>query len=245
MGRALASVCGPPKAFIVKTARCPRPLKYQKHLAVHKASLGRGRGGQGGRALKPAAFCAMTRPMCQSTLILGGAKSGKTALAQGLAQSLAASPAGRLVYIATAQAGDQEMSMRISRHQAQRGPRWSTLEEPLDLIGALGLADAPGAVLLVDCLTLWLSNLMTLAVLDQETVAARGQELARALPGLKARVILVANEVGLGIVPDNPLARAFRDQAGRLNQRLAAVCQNVVLVAAGLPLALKGSCPSL
>jgi adenosylcobinamide kinase/adenosylcobinamide-phosphate guanylyltransferase len=180
--------------------------------------------------------------MRANTLILGGAKSGKTALALDLAQSEAGH--GPLVYIATAQARDGEMFERIRRHQAQRGPRWSTLEEPLDLVGALGRADAAGAVLLVDCLTLWLSNLMTQAELEPQAVEARGQELCQALPGLRARVILVANEVGLGIVPDNALARAFRDAAGQLNQRLAVVCPNVILVAAGLPLALKGGLSS-
>jgi len=181
--------------------------------------------------------------MSESTLILGGAKSGKTALALSLAQALATGPGDRLVYIATAQARDQEMSLRISRHQAQRGPRWSTLEEPLDLVGALGRADHQAAVLLVDCLTLWVSNMMTWAGLDQDAVEARGDELCRAVAASQARVILVANEVGLGIVPDNALARAFRDSAGRLNQNLALICPNVVLVAAGLPLALKGALP--
>ncbi len=180
--------------------------------------------------------------MCASTLILGGAKSGKTALALDLAHK--ATGADRLVYIATAQAHDDEMRQRIRHHQGERGPRWSTLEEPLDLTGALAQADGPRAVLLVDCLTLWLSNLMTQAGLEAGAVRARGQELCLALPGLKARVILVANEVGLGIVPDNALARAFRDCAGQLNQALAKVCHNVILVAAGLPLALKGALPS-
>lgn len=180
--------------------------------------------------------------MRASTLILGGAKSGKTALALQLAQSLAAE-GDRLVYIATAQALDGEMRGRIRRHQAERGPRWSTLEEPLDLAGALARAGGQGAVLLVDCLTLWLSNLMTCAGLEAAAAQARADELCRAVAASQARMILVANEVGLGIVPDNALARAFRDQAGRLNQNLAQVCPNVVLVAAGLPLALKGALP--
>ncbi len=178
--------------------------------------------------------------MSQLTLMLGGAKSGKSGLAQSLAEGLAQGQAGRLVYIATAQARDQEMDQRIARHQAARGPLWATLEEPLDLCGALARADGPGAVLLVDCLTLWLSNLMTQAGLAGDGLDQRGQDLCALLPGLKSNVILVANEVGLGIVPDNALARAFRDAAGLLHQRLAQVCQRVVLVAAGLPLALKG-----
>lgn len=178
--------------------------------------------------------------MPEHTLIIGGAKSGKTALALELAQK-AAGPTGRLVYVATAQAHDQEMGQRIRRHQAERGPRWSTLEEPLNLVGALGHAQSPGAVLLVDCLTLWLSNLLTQEGMEPAQVEARGQELCQFLPSLHCTVILVGNEVGLGIVPDNALARAFRDLAGQLNQRLAQVCPRVVLAAAGLPLALKGS----
>lgn len=175
-------------------------------------------------------------PAPHSVLILGGAKSGKSSQAQALAEGWG----GRLIYLATAQAHDQEMVRRIARHQADRGPAWSTLEEPLDLSAALRQADAPGTVFLVDCLTLWLSNLVLAAELDDDQVAARGEELARLLPGLEARVILVANEVGLGIVPDNALARRWRDLAGSLNQRLARACDAVLLITAGLPLALKG-----
>ncbi|MCB2227414.1 MAG: bifunctional adenosylcobinamide kinase/adenosylcobinamide-phosphate guanylyltransferase [Desulfarculaceae bacterium] len=174
-------------------------------------------------------------------LILGGAKSGKSSTAQRLAESWG----GRLVYVATAQAGDAEMTARIARHQAERGEAWSTLEEPLALEEALRRADGPDAVLLVDCLTLWLSNLVLGANLSDTAVAERGEALAGMLPELKARVILVANEVGLGIVPENALARRWRDLAGGLNQRMASACDTVVLVAAGLPLALKGSLPNL
>ena len=170
------------------------------------------------------------------TLILGGAKSGKSALAQRLAEAAG----GRLVYLATAQARDPEMAARIARHQAQRGPAWSTREEPLELVRALGELDRPQQVVLVDCLTLWLSNLLTLAGLEDSEIQARSRELAALIPKLQCRVILVANEVGLGIVPDNPLARRFRDLAGGLHQSLAAVCPRVILVAAGLPLVLKG-----
>ena len=174
--------------------------------------------------------------MPQHTLIIGGAKSGKSALALELARK----QGGRLVFIATAQAHDQEMARRIARHQAERGPEWTTREEPLELEAALRETDAPGAVLLVDCLTLWLSNLLTGAGLEPEQVAQRGRGLARLLPGLQARVILVGNEVGLGIVPQHPLARSFRDLSGGLHQELARICQRVVLCAAGLPLVLKG-----
>jgi len=174
--------------------------------------------------------------MSKHALILGGAKSGKSRLALALAEEAG----GRRVFLATAQAGDGEMRERIRRHQAERGPQWSTLEEPLDLAGALKGADAAGVVMVVDCLTLWLSNLMTVAQLADQEIEDKCRELAQLLPGLQAQVILVANEVGLGIVPDNALARAYRDLAGSLNQRLAQVCGRVILVAAGLPLALKG-----
>ena len=174
------------------------------------------------------------------TLILGGAKSGKSALAQRLAEAAG----GHLVYLATAQARDPEMAARIARHQVQRGPAWTTREEPLELARALKELDRPRQVILVDCLTLWLSNLLTLAGLEDSAVEARARKLAALIPGLQCRLILVANEVGLGIVPDNPLARRFRDLAGSLHQSLAAVCDQVILVAAGLPLVLKGPPPS-
>ncbi|BEQ15684.1 bifunctional adenosylcobinamide kinase/adenosylcobinamide-phosphate guanylyltransferase [Desulfoferula mesophila] len=175
-------------------------------------------------------------PAPHSVLILGGAKSGKSSYAQALAESWG----GRLVYVATAQAHDAEMTRRIARHQADRGEAWSTLEEPLALEAALEEADGPGAVFLVDCLTLWLSNLVLAAELDDDQVVERGEALARLLPSLEARIILVANEVGLGIVPENALARRWRDLAGSLNQRLARACDAVLLITAGLPLALKG-----
>ncbi|MCB2193830.1 MAG: bifunctional adenosylcobinamide kinase/adenosylcobinamide-phosphate guanylyltransferase [Deltaproteobacteria bacterium] len=175
-------------------------------------------------------------PATHSVLILGGAKSGKSSYAQALAEGWG----GRLVYVATAQAHDQEMTKRIARHQADRGDAWSTLEEPLGLEAALKDADGPDTVFLVDCLTLWLSNLVLGAELDDEQVSARGEALTGLLPSLEARIILVANEVGLGIVPENALARRWRDLAGSLNQRLARACDAVLLITAGLPLALKG-----
>lgn len=164
-------------------------------------------------------------------LVLGGARSGKSRYAQSRAESLA----GDLVYVATAQALDAEMADRIDRHRADRGPRWSTLDVPLDLPTALLAHAAPGRVLLVDCLTLWTSNLMFAERdLDTETEA-----LASAVVQARGPVILVANEVGLGIVPDNALARRFRDAAGRLNQAIAVAADEVQFVAAGLPLRLK------
>ena len=163
------------------------------------------------------------------TLILGGARSGKTAHALRAAEA-----SGRgLVMIATAEALDAEMADRIARHRAERGPRWRTLEAPLDLAGALGQVDASETAV-VDCLTLWVSNLMH-AEQDLERAADR---LIAALTGREA--LLVSNEVGLGIVPDNALARRFRDAAGRLNQQVAAAADRVVFIAAGLPLVLKG-----
>ncbi len=172
--------------------------------------------------------------MAEHSLILGGAKSGKSDFAQALAERTA----GRRVYIATAEARDQEMAERIRRHQQARDATWTTVEEPLALEEALRKRAAPDAAVLVDCLTLWLSNLLGAGLAPAE-IEARGRALAGMLTGLAGPVILVANEVGMGIVPDNALARSFRDLAGGLNRTLAAACQRVVLVAAGLPLHLK------
>lgn len=167
----------------------------------------------------------------QVTLVLGGARSGKSRHAQALAE---AGP-GALVFVATAQAFDDEMRDRIARHRADRDARWRTLEAPLALAEAIAGAAGPGTTLLVDCLTLWASNLL-LADEDAERALA-GLEAALAAAG--GRVILVSNEVGWGIVPDNALARRFRDLAGLVNQRVAAVADKVDLVVAGLPLKLK------
>ena len=166
------------------------------------------------------------------TLVLGGARSGKSRYAEGIAL---ARPAPRY-YLATAEAGDDEMSDRIAEHRRRRGDAWITLEEPLDLSGTLARTAAdPQATLLVDCLTLWLANLMG-AERDIETATTA---LIAACDAVRGEVVLVSNEVGLGIVPDNALARAFRDHAGRLNQAVAARADRVVFVAAGLPLLLK------
>jgi len=164
-------------------------------------------------------------------LVLGGARSGKSRYAQARAESLT----GDLVYVATAQALDAEMEDRIARHRADRGMRWSTLDVPLDLPAAIQAQAAPGRVLLVDCLTLWTSNLM----FAEHDLDAETEALATAVAEAAGPVILVANEVGLGIVPDNALARRFRDAAGRLNQAIAAAAEEVQFVAAGLPLRLK------
>lgn len=165
------------------------------------------------------------------TLVLGGARSGKSSYAEQLAESQDRD----CVYLATATAGDDEMAERIARHQERRGGRWRTVEAPLDLSGALVAGASPDAVVLVDCLTLWLSNIL----LEEINVENECGKLVATLPDLNGPVIFVSNEVGLGIVPDNALARRFRDEAGRLNQAVAAAAQSVVFVAAGLPLVLK------
>ena len=165
------------------------------------------------------------------TLVLGGARSGKSAYAESLFAG-----SSRVVYVATAEAIDDEMRARIALHRARRGDGWRTVEAPLDPGAAVG-THARGAAtgVLVDCLTVWLGNLMHAGRdIDRES-----RSLVESLAGLRAPVVLVANEVGLGIVPENPIARAFRDHAGRLNQALAARADRVVLVTAGLPLVLK------
>ncbi|WP_022681652.1 bifunctional adenosylcobinamide kinase/adenosylcobinamide-phosphate guanylyltransferase [Sphingobium bisphenolivorans] len=166
-----------------------------------------------------------------SLLVLGGARSGKSSYAQARCEALP----GRLAYIATAQAFDTEMAARIARHRAERGERWFTLEAPTNLGEAIDQAAQDAHVILIDCLTLWLSNLL---LADADMAAATG-ELSERVAKASVPVIMVANEVGLSIVPDNALARRFRDEAGWLNQKMAAVCREVVFVAAGLPLTLK------
>ncbi|MPS69433.1 MAG: bifunctional adenosylcobinamide kinase/adenosylcobinamide-phosphate guanylyltransferase [Novosphingobium sp.] len=166
-----------------------------------------------------------------STFVLGGARSGKSRHGQALVEGVP----GRLVYIATGQALDDEMEARIARHREDRGPRWSTLEAPMELVEAIGKAAGEADAVLVDCLTLWLSNLM----LAEAALQPRFDALCRAIADCPKPLVLVANEVGMGIVPETSLGRRFRDEAGRLNQQVAAVVDHAVLVAAGLPLVLK------
>jgi adenosylcobinamide kinase / adenosylcobinamide-phosphate guanylyltransferase len=166
------------------------------------------------------------------SLVLGGARSGKSRHAEALIEAAAACAR----YVATAEAGDDEMRARIVLHRARRGPRWTTIEEPVALAQILRAEARADRPVLVDCLTLWLSNLMVRG----RDVALETAGLAAALEALPGPVVLVANEVGLGIVPDNPLAREFRDHAGRLNRDIAALADHVVFLAAGLPLVLKG-----
>ncbi len=167
-----------------------------------------------------------------NALILGGARSGKSAFAQRQAMSSGLD----VFYLATAQAGDAEMTERITRHRAERPAHWGLVEEPLALAAALNAHAAADRCLLVDCLTLWLSNLLA-AGDDRLTIEI--DALLAALPNLPGQLLLVSNEVGQGIVPTHPLARRFRDQAGLLHQRLAERCDRVFLIVAGLPLTLK------
>jgi len=164
------------------------------------------------------------------TLVLGGARSGKTARALELAK-----PFSKRVYIATAQPLDDEMNTRIAAHRKQRGPSWETIEAPLELADAVMQMQEPDSVAVVDCLTLWLSN-MTFAKRD---VANETTRLVSAMQSCPGAIIMVSNEVGLGIVPDNAISRAFRDAHGRLNQDMASVADVVEFIAAGLPLRLK------
>ena len=165
------------------------------------------------------------------TLVLGGARSGKSRFAQERVESLSA----KRVYVATAEALDGEMRERIARHQADRGASWRTVEAATDLIGAIDAA-RPGEAILIDCLTLWLSNLFGRGEDWEEQLARLIEHLER----VEKPVVLVSNEIGLGLVPETKLGRDFRDAQGRLNQRVAAVCEHVVFLAAGLPLWLKG-----
>ena len=167
----------------------------------------------------------------RSALILGGARSGKSAYAQSLAEGY--SP--ERLYLATATPGDDEMAARIARHQADRGHGWTALEEPLEVAAALLKHARAGRVVVVDCLTLWLTNLM-LAGRDPGPAATTLAEAIRALAG---PAILVSNEVGMGIVPDHKLGREFRDWQGRANREIGAACDAVIFIAAGLPLQLK------
>jgi adenosylcobinamide kinase/adenosylcobinamide-phosphate guanylyltransferase len=166
------------------------------------------------------------------TLVLGGARSGKSRHAETVAMT---SPPP-WVYVATAEALDDEMAARISEHRNRRGAQWQTIEAPLDLAGALAGAPASTAIL-VDCLTLWLSNLM----LADRDIDGEVERLERVMAARIAPVVLVSNEVGSGIVPDNAQARRFRDLQGRLNQRMAARADRVVLMVAGLPMVVKGN----
>lgn len=172
-------------------------------------------------------------PRHGAVLVLGGARSGKSRFAEnyvtetGLARH----------YLATGRAWDDEMRARIDQHKEDRGPLWTTVEEPLDIVSALSAMDDPGHVVLIDCLTLWVTNLM---MEEGRDFRAEFSALAAHAAAARARLVFVSNEVGLGIVPENRMAREFRDHAGRLHQMIAEVAREVYFVAAGLPLKMKG-----
>jgi len=166
------------------------------------------------------------------TFVLGGARSGKSTYAEKLVEDSGLQP----VYLATGRAFDTEMQSRISIHRDRRSAEWQTVEEPLDLVGALEKHARPDCFVLVDCLTLWLTNLM----MAEQNVAAETEKLVTALPKLSGPVVFVSNEVGLSIVPENKMAREFRDYAGFLHQAVASVADEVYFIAAGLPLKIKG-----
>jgi len=175
----------------------------------------------------------MTQDGAGVTLVLGGARSGKSRYAEALCRAAG----GERIYVATAEARDAEMRARVARHRAERaGDGWRTIEETMDLSGVLRREAAADRVLLVDCLTLWLTN----HLLAGSDIGSEIDALVDAVTAPAGRLVLVANEVGFGIVPENRLARQFRDHAGRLNQRIAAVADEVTLVVAGLPVAVKG-----
>ena len=169
-------------------------------------------------------------------LITGGARAGKSRYAERL---MTARPARHAV-IATGVAGDAEMAARIARHKAERDPGWEVIEQPISVRSAIRNAARPERIVLVDCLTLWISNLMA----ERREIENEIQGLMGTLKIAAGPVIIVSNEVGLGIVPDNPLARAFRDELGRANQAVAAAADCAVFMAAGIPIVLKGTLPS-
>ncbi len=169
--------------------------------------------------------------MSRTILVLGGARSGKSRFAEGIA----AGHQGEKTYLATSEIFDDETRLRIDRHVAQRGAGWQTVEEPLDLSGALERLAGTNSFVLVECVTIWINNLMH----HDRDVAAHVTRLCEVLAKMQGTLVLVSNEVGLGIVPDNALARRFRDEAGRANQLIAEAAGEVYFVAAGLPMALK------
>ena len=174
----------------------------------------------------------MSPPASQAVFVLGGARSGKSRFAE----SLVSDTGLERHYVATGQAWDDEMRERIAKHRADRGDLWQTHEEPIDLVEQLAAIDAEGRAVLVDCLTLWVTNLM----MAERDVTAEFSALIQFLPKARSRLVLVSNEVGLGIVPENRMAREFRDHAGRLHQMVAAASAEVYFIAAGLPLKMKG-----
>ncbi len=181
-------------------------------------------------------------PDSSHTLVLGGAKSGKSAFALSMGQRIISAQGGsvspaRGLFVATAQARDAEMEERIRRHREERGPEWETVEEPVDITGLLRGDHAPYSVILIDCLTLWLANIM---YEYPDDIEERCADLCVVLQQVGIPVIMVSNEVGMGIVPVSVEARRFRDYAGRLHQAVARVCSRVIFTVAGLPMFVKG-----
>ena len=168
-------------------------------------------------------------------LIIGGAKSGKSRFALDFCQQTGK----ELIFLATAQAKDQEMAERIRRHQKERGRNWLTIEEPLDIVGRIREFDNPNTVILLDCLVLWMNNLYMKYGDDFKSIDQEIDTLVNHLLKVRGLVVIVSNELGMSIIPDNPLAREFRDRIGILNQRIAGLSQKVVMMTAGLPLILK------
>ena len=166
-------------------------------------------------------------------LVTGGARSGKSSYAETRARELGQ----RLLYVATAEARDDEMTQRIAEHKKRRGNQWTTIEEPMELADALLAQAGNFDCALIDCLTLWISNLFTRR--DEEYAAQKVTELLKILPQLDFPIVFVTNEVGWGIVPDNPLGRKFRDLLGWTNQGVAQAADEVILMAAGIPMIVK------
>jgi adenosylcobinamide kinase/adenosylcobinamide-phosphate guanylyltransferase len=164
--------------------------------------------------------------------VLGGARSGKS----GFAEKMAFDSGLDRHYVATGRPFDDEMRLRITQHQADRGEGWTTHETTVDLAPLLAQIDRPSRVILVDCLTLWVTNLM----MEEMNIEQATDAIVKSLSSCSAKLVLVSNEVGMGIVPDNRMAREFRDHAGRLHQRIAAEADEVIFMAAGLPLKMKG-----
>ncbi|HEU4341524.1 MAG TPA: bifunctional adenosylcobinamide kinase/adenosylcobinamide-phosphate guanylyltransferase [Candidatus Binatia bacterium] len=173
----------------------------------------------------------------QIILVTGGARSGKSKYAELRAKELG----DRRLYVATAEVKDEEMAQRIAQHRKRRGNQWTTIEEPMELAEALRARPGQADCVLVDCLTVWLSNLLLRR--NEKYAEEKIKELVESLPYLDFHLLLVTNEVGWGIVPDNPLARQFRDLAGWANQRMAAAANEVVLTVSGMPMIIKKAPP--
>ncbi len=171
----------------------------------------------------------------QSTLVIGGCRSGKSRHAMRMAQQVAGE---RKIYVGTCVPLDEEMRLRVQRHQDERGPGWRTVETPIEIGACIDDYSARADVILVDCLTLWISNLMGHGK-DQETIVGEAKALGRCMKRVQCPVVLVSNEVGAGIVPENAMARQYRDTAGLVNQTLAGACDRVVWVVAGVPVSIK------